>query len=68
VNGERERWLHPGEAARYAGVTTPTLVAWTKTRALVSRRAGDGPRQYLASSLDAVLDAIKRGEPSCRFS
>lgn len=50
-------WLTPAQASRRAGVSAVTLRAWTGTRGLVSRRTGNGPREYDQSSLDAIVAA-----------
>jgi DNA-binding transcriptional MerR regulator len=50
-----DRWLKPREAAHRAGVTTPTIRAWTATRGLTYRRGVRGHREYLESSLEEVL-------------
>jgi DNA-binding transcriptional MerR regulator len=57
-----ERWLKPREAARYAGVDPRTLVVWTRTRGLASEKTAGGHRRYPQHGLDAVLDALRRGE------
>jgi DNA-binding transcriptional MerR regulator len=58
-----EVWLHPYQAAERAGVSAITVRNWTETRGLVFRRIDSrGHRQYLASSLDAIL--ARKGMPA----
>jgi DNA-binding transcriptional MerR regulator len=57
VTAGREVWLTPAQASRRSGVSAITLITWTETRGLEFRRSGNGPREYLASSLDAITDA-----------
>jgi DNA-binding transcriptional MerR regulator len=60
-----DRWLHPREAAHRAGVSVPTIRTWTLTRGLACRRTGRGHRQYLASSLEAILALEETAEDPC---
>jgi hypothetical protein len=61
-----DRWLKPREAAHRAGYSAETIRGWTLTRGLVCRRDGRGHRQYLQSSLDAILAARQTPEDACQ--
>jgi DNA-binding transcriptional MerR regulator len=52
-----DRWLKPREAAHRAGYSAETIRGWEASKGLVTRRDWRGHRQYLASSLEAILTA-----------